>query len=134
MEKKTGKSLEDKVDAISEQLHKMDKDSALQQAAFVELSRHHELLYQELKRSNDILKANTDSLREHMHRTELLEDLANKMDGRLSPIEKRQIEEDAVRKHKHETLVRWGKILAALVAFSGLLMWAKPLLLKLLLP
>jgi hypothetical protein len=69
-----------------------------------------------------------------MHRTELLEDLANKMDGRLSPIEKRQIEEDAVRKHKHETLVRWGKILAALVAFSGLLMWAKPLLLKLLLP
>jgi hypothetical protein len=134
MEKKTGKSLEDKVDAISEQLHKMDKDLALQQAAFVELSRHHELLYQELKRSNDILKANTDSLREHMHRTELLEDLANKMDGRLSPIEKRQIEEDAVRKHKHETLVRWGKILAALVAFSGLLMWAKPLLLKLLLP
>lgn len=137
MAKDLDKSLVDlqgKMNEIGDQLHKMDKDSALQQAAFMEHLNQHERMYEEFKRTNDILKTNTESLKEHMHRTELLEDLVQKMDGRLLPIEKLKIETEAIKKHKHEQLVRWGKIIAAVVGIIGLLAGAKPLLIKLLIP
>lgn len=126
--------LQDKMDEIGNQLHKMDKDSALQAQAFIEHLRQHERMYEEFKRTNEILKSNTESLKEHIHRTELLEDLVSKVDARLQPIETSRIEQEAIRKHKHEQLVRWGKIIAVIVGIAGLLAGLKPLLIKLLIP
>ena len=91
-------------------------------------------MYDELKRMNDILQQNTDSLKEHIHRTNILEDLAQKMDQRLSPVEKALIGSEAIKKHKHEQLVRWGKIVAVVVGVISLLAGLKPLIIKLFIP
>ncbi len=46
---------------------------------------------------NDILEQNTQSLKEHMHRSDLLERIVEKMDKRLSPVETDFIRKQAVR-------------------------------------
>src|ERR1035437_7799428 len=133
MAKELDKSLVDKIDEISEQLHKMDKDSAILQHAFMEHLKHHEHMYEEYKKTNEILKINTDSLKEHMHRTQLLEEQVKSQDSRLTPIETLHIETAAIKKHKHEQLVRWAKIVAAAVGIIGILAMLKPIIIKLLL-
>lgn len=75
---------------------------------------------------------NVMSLEEHMRRTDLLERAVQAMESRITPIERLKIEEEAIKRHKHETLVRWGKIIAALGVVLGILAGAKPLLIKLL--
>lgn len=79
------------------------------------ISRHTEILversvtdrqmYTELHRMNDILQKNTDSLTEHMRRTELnelavneLKDLSKSFNHRLVPLEQSQIEKVGVAK------------------------------------
>lgn len=74
---------------------------------------------------------NVMSLEEHMRRTDLLEQAVRAMESRITPMEKTKIEEDAVKRHKHETLVRWAKIIATVATVIALLAGAKPLLLKL---
>jgi hypothetical protein len=103
--------IQEKVNDIAETLHKIDKDAALQKAAFEDHLKQDELMYQEFKRMNDILQQNTDSLREHMHRTELLETMMINMDKRLSPIEVKHIEKEAILKYNKEKLMLLAKVI-----------------------
>jgi DNA repair exonuclease SbcCD ATPase subunit len=128
--------IDTKLDEMSDVIHKVDKDVALHKAAFEDHTKADEKMYDELRRMNDILQTNTESLKEHMHRTELLEDLVKKMDQRLSPIEEERIQIEAIKKYKHEKLekiIQWGKILGVILTLIGITVAAKPLLLKLLL-
>lgn len=137
MAKDIGKSIEDlqeKMDEIADQLHKIDKDTALHSLTLMEHLKMHERTYEEFKRSIDVLEANTNSLKEHMHRTELLETFVHKMNDRLMPIEVAQIEAAAIKKHKHETMVRWGKIIGSILGLIGIAAALKPLIIKLLIP
>lgn len=126
----------DKLNELQASTHKIDKEVALQQQAFADHLSHHERLLEEQARATDILQENTDSLKEHMRRTELLEELVAKMDARLSPIEKEKIEKDAIKAHNHAMLIKWGKIFGAITAVAGAVVsavtWAKPFLLWLL--
>ena len=124
--------IDDKLDEAINVTHKIDKELALQKAAFEDHSRQDEVMYEELRRMNDILQVNTESLREHMHRTELLEQLVKKMDARLSPIELEKIEQTAIDKYRTDKLKKYGKILGYLATAIAILAAAKPLLLKLL--
>lgn len=126
--------ISDKLDDLSTVSNKIDKDLALHKSQFDQHIQQDEKMYEEFKRMNDILQQNTNSLKEHMHRTELLEELVTKMDSRLMPIEKAKIELDAVKRHKHEQLVRWGKIFAVIVGALTLLAFMKPMLIHLLIP
>jgi DNA repair exonuclease SbcCD ATPase subunit len=117
--------IDTKLDEMSDVIHKVDKDVALHKAAFEDHTKADEKMYDELRRMNDILQTNTESLKEHMHRTELLEDLVKKMDQRLSPIE--------YKHEKLEKIIQWGKILGVILTLIGITVAAKPLLLKLLL-
>jgi chromosome segregation ATPase len=110
--------IQERLDDISSSVHSIDKSLALQQGEFLEHTKQDEKMYEELKRMNNILQTNTDSLKEHMHRTDLLESLVTKMDIRLSPIENAKLEEDVIKKYqseqkkeRHERLIRLGKIL-----------------------
>lgn len=123
--------IDQKLDEVSGSIHKVDKEVALQKAAFDEHIKQDEKMYEEFKRMNDILQQNTESLKEHMHRTELLEDIVKKMDARLSPVEIRHIEEEAVKKHRKEVLIMWIKIAGAMAALVAVAAAAKPLLLML---
>jgi len=124
--------IDEKLDDVVDSIHKVDKEVALQKAAFDDHIKQDERMYEEFKRMNDILQQNTESLKEHMHRTELLEDLVKKIDVRLSPFEIEKIEEEAVKKYRNSKLKKYGKILGAIATGIGILAAIKPLLLKLL--
>jgi DNA repair exonuclease SbcCD ATPase subunit len=124
--------IDEKIDNVSDSIHKIDKEVALQKAAFDEHIKQDEKMYEEFKRMNDILQQNTDSLKEHMHRTDLLETMIAKMDQRLSPIELERIEDEAVKKYRNSKLKKYGKVLGAIATAIGILAAVKPLLLKLL--
>jgi DNA repair exonuclease SbcCD ATPase subunit len=124
--------IDEKIDNVSDSIHKIDKEVALQKAAFDEQIKQDEKMYEEFKRMNDILQQNTDSLKEHMHRTDLLETMITRMDQRLSPIELERIEDEAVKKYRNSKLKKYGKVLGAIATAIGILAAVKPLLLKLL--
>lgn len=113
--------MQDKLDEVSDISHKIDKEVALQKAAFDDHAKQDEHMYEELKRMNDILQENTLSLKEHMQQTQLLKDTVLKIDARLAPIELERIEQEAVRKYRNEKLVKYGKIFAVITAIAGAL-------------
>lgn len=124
--------MDEKLDDVVNSIYKVDKEVALQKAAFDEHIKQDEKMYDELKRMNNILQQNTDSLQEHMHRTDLLEQMLSKMDQRLSPIELQKIEEEAINKYRNDKLIKYGKALGVIATAIGVLVAMKPLLLKLL--
>lgn len=124
--------MDEKLDEVSNYCHKIDKEVALQKAAFDVHTKQDEQMYEELKRMNDILQQNTDSLREHMAQTQLLKDTVLKIDARLAPFEVERIEVEAVKKYRNAKLKKYGKILGIIATAIGVLAGLKPLLLKLL--
>ena len=121
--------IHDQIEDISDTVYKIDKEVALHKAAFDDHLVQDEKMYEEFRRMNDILQQNTDSLKEHMRRTEtaekqliLLSDIVAKIDMRLAPIEKSRIENDAVAKYRainNGKLIRWTKIIGAITAIIG---------------
>jgi methyl-accepting chemotaxis protein len=112
------KNMDDILNRIDEQLnevvdsvHKIDKEVALQKAAFDVHTKQDEQMYEELKRMNDILAQNTESLKQHMAQTQLLKDTVLKIDQRLAPIEVARIEEEAINKYRNLKLKKYGKVL-----------------------
>lgn len=120
--------IQQKVDSVSETISNIDKEVALQKAAFEAHTKQDEDMYGELKRMNDILQQNTESLKEHMHRSDLLEELVMKMDKRLSPIEVEYIQKNAVRDWIFSKAKFYGKIATAIVAIAGLWVYVKPII------
>lgn len=124
--------IKDKVEDISDTVHKIDKDLAVHKSTFDEHLRQDEKMYEEFRRMNDILQQNTESLKEHMHRTELaekqlviLEELAKNIDARLSPIEKDRIEKEAILKYRNDKLFKIAKILGIIATIIGIIVSIK---------
>lgn len=120
--------IQDKLDSVADTCVKIDKEVALQKQAFDDHLAQDERMYEEFKRMNNILQDNTDSLKEHMHRSDLLEDLVTKMDKRFSPMQIEYERKTAVR----EFLTDKGKLIAKLGAAAtglvGLWMLLEPLI------
>ena len=125
-------TVDSKVDQVTITIHKIDKEVALQKLTFDEHIKQDEKMYEEFRRMNDILQQNTQSLKEHMHRTELLEELVTKIDTRLSPFEIDKIQKEAVNQYRNEKLKKYGKVLGLIATAIGILAALKPFLLKLL--
>lgn len=138
------KDLDEKVELIRERLddvsatvHKVDKDIALYKHILEEHFKQDEKMYVEFKRMNDILQQNTDSLKEHMYRTELaekqlavLEELARKIDERVSSIEEEKVRAQAISKYKHELVIKIGKVLGIITSLIALVSGIVSLLIK----
>jgi phosphomevalonate kinase len=122
--------ISDKLSEVSECVHKIDRDLAVHKSTFDEHLRQDERMYEEFKRMNDILQQNTESLKEHMHRTSLLEEIAQKMDHRISPLEKQHIEESAVKQYRANELIKIAKIMGALTGLLAVLGAIKELFFK----
>jgi uncharacterized protein YukE len=112
--------IQEKLDDVASTVHKIDKEVALQKAAFEDHQKQDEGMYEELKRMNNILQENTESLREHMHRTELLEKVVKKIDDRLSPFEQEKLKKEAVDHYRKEKLVQIGKWLGLIATIVGI--------------
>lgn len=126
--------IDSKLDEVSDAVYKIDKEVALQKAAFDEHIKQDEKMYDEFKRMNDILSANTESLKEHMQRTaiaekrqQILEDLVKSIDTRLSPFEQHKLEEEAVKKYRNEKLKKIGKILGIIATLIAIVAGLKTL-------
>lgn len=124
--------IQDKVEEVSNTINKIDKDLAVHKVTFISHLEQDERMYEEFKRMNDILQQNTESLKEHMHRTELLEHIVQKMDIRLSPLEIQRLENDIITKYRNEKLKKIGKIIGIVTTLIGLGAALKPLLAALL--
>lgn len=114
-----------KLDAVADTCSKIDKDLALHKAIFDAHLKQDERMYEEFKRMNDILADNTQSLKEHMHRTSLLEEAVIKMDQRLGPIEVEHIEKQAVANYATHKLKLIGTLGGVITALAGVWMLIK---------
>lgn len=126
--------IDSKLDEVSDAIYKIDKEVALQKAAFDEHIKQDEKMYEEFKRMNDILSVNTESLKEHMQRTaiaeqrqQILEDLVKSIDARLSPFEQHRLEEEAIKKYRNEKLIKIGKILGLIATLVAIVAGLKTL-------
>jgi hypothetical protein len=118
--------IQDKVDSVVDIVNRIDKAQALQQAAFETHTIQDEQMHAELRRMNDTLMLQHQSLKEHMENNVLLRDMIVKMDDRLSPIEKERLERAAVRKFTADKLVFLLKVAAAVGFLAGAWEWLWP--------
>lgn len=129
MAKSTDKQLEEinsKLDSVNGTVVKIDKEQAVQKAAFDSHTQQDEKMYDELKSYNSILRENTESLKVHVHRTNLLEDVVKAMDSRLAPIEIDRIQKAAVQEWVMGKAKMIGKITAALLGLDAVWKWVVP--------
>lgn len=126
--------IQEKMEEVSDTCHNIDKELAVHKSSFEDHLKTDEKMYEEFKRMNDILMTNTDSLKEHMHRTavaehrqEILEDLVKSIDRRLSPFETHKLEEEAVKKYRNEKLKKIAKYLGLIATIVAIVAGLKAL-------
>ncbi len=120
--------IQERVDSIATTMASIDKEVALQKASFDSHSQQDEGMYSELKRMNDILQQNTESLKEHMGNNLLLKEMIVSMNKRLEPLEIEFIEKIAVRNWVMSKAKFIGKVGGAVGAIAGVWMYVKPFL------
>jgi predicted RNase H-like nuclease (RuvC/YqgF family) len=106
--------IQERVESVATTVASIDKDIALQRMA---LEEHNS----ELKRMNDILQQNVDSLKEHMQNNILLKEMIVHMDKRLEPIEIDFIQKAAVRDYVYKNAKFLAKIGTALSVIGGII-------------
>ena len=82
---------------LSEKVYNLDKNTIEHQIVIGNQLETSKTMCVELRRMNDILQQNTNSLIDHMHRTGLLENAVEAIDKRLSPIEIERLKSQAVK-------------------------------------
>ena len=115
----------EKLDDVSDTCSRIDKEVVGHKVALDEHIKQDEKMYEEFKRMNDILQQNTDSLKEHMLRSEMLEHMIVKMDSRLSPLEIKEIQRVAVKDWLKNNSILMAKLLGAVGGAVTLVMLAK---------
>jgi septal ring factor EnvC (AmiA/AmiB activator) len=118
--------IQERIDAACESLAKIDKDVAIQRTSLEAHTKQDEQMYEELRRMNDILQSNTESLKEHMQNNVLLKEMIVKMDNRLNPIEQERLEAAAVQAFATNKLKLLLKIAAAVGFLAGAWTWLWP--------
>lgn len=106
--------IRDHVKEVDSHVDAVDKTLAEYKVTFEHHTQQDELMYEEFKRMNNILQENTESLKQHMKRTALLEETVVKMDQRLEPIELERIKKQAVNSWLMSRAVIIAKIIGVL--------------------
>lgn len=97
--------VKDTVQEISRRVSSLETTLSKHSDSFTEHVTTDKQMYEEIKRTNDILEKNTESLIEHVRRTELneiaikeLKSMNQRFDSRLTPIEHSHIEKAGLQK------------------------------------
>jgi DNA-directed RNA polymerase sigma subunit (sigma70/sigma32) len=117
--------IQERVDTVVDKVHEIGKNLEGHMATFQAHTAMDEGMYAELRRSNDILQENTNSLKDHMYRTDLLETYVRSLDSRFSPIEMEQLRKRAVSDWWFGKVKLTGKLGAALSAGGAIVIVAK---------
>lgn len=120
--------VDDKVNHLSEKtanietdVHELSSQFESHEHMFKEHLETDKKMYEEFAKMNDILRDNTESLKEHMRRTSLAEQAILKIDQRLSPIEQERLKKEAVREYLIGRWKRWLMYLGAISTALGII-------------
>ena len=119
--------IQERIDVVVDTCNKTAVDIALQKAALDSHTKQDEEMYAELKRMNDILQSNTESLKEHMSNNILLKDMVKTINKRLDPIELEFIEKNAVKAWVVVRVKFIAKLGTAAAAVAGAWVYIKPM-------
>jgi hypothetical protein len=120
--------MQERLDSIATTCSNIDKELAIHRTAFSDHCEQEAHIYSEFKRMNDILQQNTDSLREHMHRSDMLESLVTSMDTRFSPVEIEFQRKKAISEWQRDKLMLLAKIAGVVSAAAAAWVYLKPFL------
>lgn len=105
---------------LGERASKIEIAVALSKQAVDQHASQTNRLCEELKRMNDILQENTNSLKDHMAQTAMLKDQVIKMDARISPIEAERLKQTTISDWRWGVIVMTSKIVGFLLGSGGL--------------
>jgi hypothetical protein len=120
--------IQERVDIVADTVSRIDKEVALQKSALDVHTKQDEEMYAELKRMNDILQSNTESLKEHMSNNVLLKDMVSTINKRLDPIELEFIQKNAVKSWVIIKVKFIAKLGTAVAAVAGAWVYVKPMI------
>jgi predicted nucleic acid-binding Zn-ribbon protein len=106
VEQKVSK-VEDKVNDVELDLKELNSKFGSHEDFFQRHLEADERMYQEFTKMNSILRENTDSLREHMRRTSMLEESLLKINNRLTPIEDEHMRKKAIQNYMKDNKKRF---------------------------
>jgi glycyl-tRNA synthetase beta subunit len=119
--------IQERIDVVVDTCNKTATEIALQKAALDSHTKQDEDMYAELKRMNNILQSNTESLKDHMANNILLKDMVQTLNKRLDPIELQFIERNAVKSWVVAKVIFIAKLSTAVAAVAGAWVYIKPM-------
>lgn len=125
---KSMERLEKTVDKVDEKCNVIEKTLVQLSTRFNDHLQQDEKMYEEFKHMVSILQENTESLKDHILRTNMLQESVLKMDARLSPLEQERLKREAVREFLSSKAKKWGKLIAMASAGIGVLVGIAKLL------
>jgi len=114
----------DKLDTIVDKISDIGTKLEVYISKFDSHVEHEDELKQDLKTNTEILRVNTESLQDHMARTDTLEAFVKKIDERLNPVELESLRKAAVVewwKSRVVFLAKVGGAIGAVGALGGIL-------------
>ena len=113
--------LEESIEKVDAKCDRIDTTLAVMATKFEEHLKQDEKMYEEFKAMVHILRENTDSLKDHVMRTNTLQnmvislqDMVGSMNKRLEPIEQERLKQQAVHDFLKGKAAKWAKIIAGL--------------------
>lgn len=122
------RSIDSSIKDISNKINELDKTLVEYKVSFEHHIGADENMHSELKRMNNILAENTESLKYHIRRTDLLESNSVTLANRLSELEIKSIEANAIKQWISSQTKMVGKIIASLVTLGTLASYIPDLL------
>jgi hypothetical protein len=106
--------LEESIEKVDAKCDRIDTTLAVLAVKFEEHLKQDEKMYEEFKHMVQILRENTDSLKDHVMRTNTLQDMVIGINKRLEPLEQERLRKDAVNEFLKHKAAKWAKIATAL--------------------
>ena len=112
--------LDEAIEKVDAKCDRIDTTLAVMATRFDEHLKQDEKMYEEFKVMVQILRENTDSLKEHVMRTNTLQnmvislqDMTRNMNARLEPLEQERLKREAVNEFLKGKAAKWSKLAAA---------------------
>ena len=120
--------IQERLDVVIEKTYEIGASLKSHREMFEQHSSQDEQMYDELRRMNNILQDNTNSLRQHMHRTDLLEILVKNAEARFNPFEVEMIRKKNINNWIYSRVLFLSKFGAVGSAIAGAAVLVKHLL------
>lgn len=116
------KDVKEAVDNLTDKVHEIDKGLVEHRVLIKNQTEANIAHHEELKRIGDVLQENTNQLREHIRRTDILEDEYRRLNNKITPVEEELKNKKTIKEFFTKNIALIGKISAAIAAVLTLCM------------